>query len=52
MISKFSAVSTYSSLICVIHLLNGAQFLKATLLSLLLPSVVVMSPITRIYASE
>ena len=32
-ISKFSAVSTCSSFICVAHLVNGAQFLNATLVS-------------------
>ena len=32
-ISKFSAVSTCSSFICVTHLVKGAQFLNATLVS-------------------
>ena len=33
------------------HLVNGAQFLNATLV-LVSPPVAVVSPITRIYASE
>ena len=49
MISKFSVVSKCPSLICVIHLVNGAQFLKATLALLPLFSIF---PITKIYASK
>ena len=50
-ISKFSAVSTCSSFICVTHLVKGANFLNATLVSAAIPATFV-SPVTRIYASE
>ena len=40
-----------SSFICVIHFVNGAKFLNATL-AFSLPPVAVISPVTRIYACE
>ena len=40
-----------SSIMWVIYLVNGAQFLNANLV-LASPPVAVMSPVTRIYASE
>ena len=46
-----SASSTKVSFISVLHLLNGAQFLNATFVSLL-PPVTVIHPVTKIYASE
>ena len=45
MISTFSAVSKCSSLICVIHLVNGAQFLKVTLA---LAALFLIFPLTKI----
>ena len=50
-ISKFSAVSTCSSFICVRHLVKGARFLNATLV-FAATSATFVSPVTRIYASE
>ena len=50
-ISKFSAVSTCSSFICVTHLVKGAQFLNATLV-FAATSATFASPVARIYASE
>ena len=49
-ISKFSAVSTCSSFICVTHLVKGAQFLNATVFAA--TSGTFTSPVARIYASE
>ena len=46
-ISKFSAVSTCSSLISRLHLVNGAQFFKANLVLLLLPAPLIV-PSTKI----
>ena len=40
-----------SSFVLVIHLVNGAQFLNATLV-FALPLVAVVSPVTRICVSE
>ena len=48
--SKFYAVSTCSSLISKLHLVNGAQFFKANLV-LLLPPVSLIVPSTKIYTS-
>ena len=49
-ISKFSAVSTCSSLISKLHIVNGPQFFKANLVLLLaLPALIV--PSTKIYPS-
>ena len=49
-ISKFSAVSTCSSLVSKLHLVNGAQFFKANLVfALALPALIV--PSSKIYAS-
>ena len=45
-ISKLPAASTYSSLIFVTHLVNGAQFLKTTLV-VSLPPVIRISPVTK-----
>ena len=50
-ISKFSAVSTCSSFICVTHLAKGAQFLNATLVFAGTCETYI-SPVTRIYVSE
>ena len=44
--SKFSASSIVFSTILVIHLVNGAQFLNATCVTKLQPSVVI-SPFTK-----
>ena len=49
-ISKFSAVSTCSSLISRLHLVNGAQFFKANLVALT-ALVALIVPSTKIYAS-
>ena len=46
-----SALSTKVSFISVPNFSNGAQFLNATFV-LLLPSVTVIFPVTKIYASE
>ena len=48
-ISKFSAVTTCSSLVSKLHLVNGAQFFKA---NLVLPSAAasLIVPATKIYA--
>ena len=43
-------LSTNTSLIFVIHVENGAQFLKAT--SVLLSAFTVLFPVTKINASE
>ena len=48
---KFSAVSTCSSFISLKHLVKGAQFLNATLVSAAI-SPIFISPVTRIHASE
>ena len=48
--SKFSAVSTCSSLTSRLHLVNGAQFFKANLVALT-ALVVLIVPSTKIYAS-
>ena len=50
-ISKSSAVSACSSFICVTHLVKGAQFLNATLVSAAI-SATFISPVTRINVSE
>ena len=50
-ISRFSAVSTCSSFMWVMHFVNGAQLLNTTLILALLPAAV-MSPVTRIYAPK
>ena len=50
-ISRFSAVSTCSSFICVAHLVKEAQFLNATLVSAATAANFI-SPVTKIYASE
>ena len=50
-ISKFSAVSTCSSFICVTHLVKKAQFLNPTLVFAATPATFI-SPVTRIYAPE
>ena len=49
--SKFSAVSTCLSFICVAHSVKGAQFLNATLVSAAI-SAIFISPVTRLYASD
>ena len=50
--SRLSAVSSMcSSFMWVTHLVNGAQFLNATLI-FASPPVVLISPITKIYASK
>ena len=49
--SKFSAVSTCSSFMCVTHLLKGAQFLDAIGV-FSFPPTTAISHVTRIYASE
>ena len=49
--TRLSAVSMCSSFIRVMHFANGAQFLNATLV-FAPPPVVVISPVTSIYASE
>ena len=46
-----SASSTKVSFISVLDLLNGAQFLNTTFVSLS-PPVTVIIPVTKIYASE
>ena len=48
--SKFSAVSTCSSLISRLHLVNGAQFFKASL-ALALAAAALIVPSLKIYAS-
>ena len=48
--SRLSTVSTSLSFIRVTHLVNGVQFLNATLV-FSSPPVAVISPVTRIYAS-
>ena len=45
----YFASSTKVSFICVMHVLNGAQFLKADFVSLPLELIF---PVTKIYASE
>ena len=50
-ISRLSALSTCSSFMWLMHFENGAQFLNATLV-LASPSIAVMSPVTRICATE
>ena len=50
-ISKLSAVSKCSSVICVTHLVKGAQILNATLV-FAATSAIFISSVTRIYASE
>ena len=59
--SKFSAVSTCSSLLSKLHLVNGAQFFKANLirfnagtaggLPTAAPDIALILPSTKIYAS-
>ena len=49
-ISKFFAVSTRSSLISKLHLVNGAQFFKANLV-LALAAAALIVPSTKICAS-
>ena len=48
---RLSAVSMCSSFIRVMHYVNGAQFLNATL-AFAPPPVAVISLVTSIYASE
>ena len=48
--SKFSTVSTCSSLISKLHLVNGAQYFKANLV-LALGAAALMVPSFKIYAS-
>ena len=48
--SKFSAVSTCSSLISKLHLVNGAQFFKANLVLASAASALIV-PSIKIYAS-
>ena len=48
--SKFSAVSTCSSLISKLHLVNSAQFFKANLVALTELAALII-PSTKIYAS-
>ena len=50
-ISKFSTLPTCSSVIWVLRVVNGAQFLNATLV-LASSAAAVISPVTRIYATE
>ena len=50
-ISKFSAVSTFSSFICVTHLVKGAQSLNVTLVFAATPATFIY-PVTGIYASH
>ena len=50
-ISTFSAVSTFSSFICVTHLVKGAQSLNVTLVFAATPATFIY-PVTRIYASH
>ena len=50
-ISKFSAVLTCSSCMCVTYLVKRAPLLNATLASAAMP-VTFISPVIRIYASE
>ena len=49
--SRLSGLSTCSSFMWVMHFVNGAQLLNATL-ALASPTVAVIFPVTRIYASE
>ena len=46
------ASSTRVPSISVKHFSNGAQFLNATFVLLLLPPVTLIFPVTKIYASE
>ena len=49
--SNFSAVSTCSSLISKLHLVNDAQFFKANLVSASTALAALIVPSTKIYAS-
>ena len=49
-LSKFSTVSTCSSLISKLHLVNGAQFFKANL-ELASAASALIGPLIKIYAS-
>ena len=50
-ISRYSASSTCSLFMWVMHFVNGAQFLNPTQV-LRSPPVALIFPVTRIYASE